>query len=127
MSAPPPSGSGEGRGRLDRCIRDLAALNALPSMCVGRSPEETLDIVADALPTALSCDLVYLRLPGAPPRERLSLGGARLRDARFAEVRAAIAAAGEQTETLELPGIGKLWCLEADMRVGTERGLLLAG
>src|SRR4051794_27534242 len=102
MPAPPPSGSGDGRGRLDRCIRDLAALNALPSMCVGRSPEETLDIVADALPTALACDLVYLKLPGSPPRERLSLGGVRAGEQRLAEVRAALAAADERTDPIEL-------------------------
>jgi signal transduction histidine kinase/CheY-like chemotaxis protein len=127
MASPPPSGSGDGRGRLDRCIRDLAALNALPSMCVGRSPEETLEIVADALPTALGCDLVYLELPGSPRRERLSLSRVQLEGARFAEVRAAIAAAGEQTDPLELPGIGSVWCLQAELPVGAERGLLLAG
>jgi hypothetical protein len=49
-------------GRLQRCIRDLAALNALPSMCIGRSPDEALDIVLDALPTALGCELVYLQV-----------------------------------------------------------------
>ena len=46
---------------------DLAALNALPSMCVGRTPGEALAIVLEALPTALTCDLVYLVLPGSPP------------------------------------------------------------
>ena len=53
MSAPPPSRRASGPGRLQRCIRDLAALNALPSLCVGRTPEEALGIILDALPTAL--------------------------------------------------------------------------
>jgi hypothetical protein len=35
--------TGDGSSRLHRCIRDLAALNALPSMCIGRSPDEALD------------------------------------------------------------------------------------
>ena len=91
MSATPPTGSAD--GRLDRCIRDLAALNALPSMCVGRSPDETLEIVLDALPTALSCDLIYLKLPGSPLREWISVGRARLNEPRLGEVKAAIATA----------------------------------
>jgi hypothetical protein len=47
---------------LQHCIRDLATLNALPAMCIGRTPSEALDIVIDALPTALSCELVHLTL-----------------------------------------------------------------
>src|SRR5690606_28815950 len=71
--APPSSESP--MGRLHRCIRDLAALNALPSMCVGRSPDEALEVVMDALPTALDCELVLVTLPGSPPRERARLAG----------------------------------------------------
>jgi hypothetical protein len=29
---------------LQHCIRDLATLNALPAMCIGRTPSEALDI-----------------------------------------------------------------------------------
>jgi hypothetical protein len=61
-----PSNSDDAGGRLYRCVRDLAALNALPSMCVGRSRDEVIDIVLDALPTALSCDLIISRCPGWP-------------------------------------------------------------
>ena len=57
-------------GRLQRCIRDLAALNALPSLCVGRTPDEALAIVLDALPTALTCDFIQIALPRQPPLER---------------------------------------------------------
>lgn len=53
-----------------RGMRDLAALVTLPSLCVGRSTEESLDILIDALPAALDCDLVYLAVPGAAPLER---------------------------------------------------------
>src|SRR6185295_1480182 len=103
MSGLPPGSSRDGGGRLHRCIRDLAALNALPSMCIGRSPDEALDIVIEALPTALSCDLVYLELPGPPPTERATLRRAPLPEAGLAQVRGALAGAGELAGTLVLP------------------------
>jgi signal transduction histidine kinase/ActR/RegA family two-component response regulator len=127
MSAPPPSGSGDGGGRLDRCIRDLAALNALPSMCVGRSPEEALDIVLDALPTALDCELIYLRLPGSQPREQVSLAGARVPEGSLAAISFAVAGAADETAPLVIPGAGTFWWFRADLPIGAERGVLLAG
>ena len=122
-TSPPNSASGS---RLDRCIRDLAALNALPSMCIGRSPDETLQIVVDALPTALSCDLLYLSLPGSPPKVRASLAGAPLPDLRVAEFEAAIAGDSVKTGTVTLPGMGALHYLEADLPMGAQRGQLIA-
>jgi signal transduction histidine kinase len=127
MSQPPPSSSGDGAGRLERCIRDLAALNVLPSMCVGRTPDETLDIVMDALPTALGCDLIYLIMPGSPPRQRATLGGAPVPAAELAELRAVTAADGDGTDALVVLGGKRLWCLEAEVPIGGERGRLLAG
>jgi signal transduction histidine kinase/ActR/RegA family two-component response regulator len=127
MSAPPPTRAGEGDGRLQRCIRDLAALNVLPSMCVGRSPDEVLDIVLDALPTALSCDLVFLELPGSPPRQRASLHGAPVLAEQLTEVRAALAADDDGTDAQVFLAAGKLWCLEAEIPVGKERGRLITG
>ncbi|HEX8107564.1 MAG TPA: hypothetical protein VF516_07530, partial [Kofleriaceae bacterium] len=88
--SPSDSGEDESDRRLDRCIRDLAALNALPSMCIGRSPGEALGIVVDALPTALSCDLVYLALPGSPPAERAIVRGAQVPEAELPALAAAI-------------------------------------
>lgn len=126
MSGPPSSSSGDGGGRLQRCIRDLAALNALPSMCIGRSPDESVDIVLDALPTALSCDLVYLALPGSPPKERASLGGALMAEPDLFALKSAIDG-DEGTGTLVLPRAGKLWYLEAVLPVGAARGRLVAG
>ncbi len=124
-----PNEPADGDGRLQRCIRDLAALNALPSMCVGRTPDETLDIILDALPTALDCQLVYLQLPGTPPRERGLLGGAPLTEAQLAEVRAVTIGdhEGADGQLFLASASGKLWCLEADVPVGAERGRLLAG
>ena len=96
-------------------------------MCVGRSPEEALAIVLDALPTALRCDLIYLRLPGRPPQERASLRGAALDDDQLAEVRTAIAGDADGTDAQVFIGAGHLWCLEAEIPVGAERGRLVAG
>lgn len=127
MPSPPPSRLGDGEGRLQRCIRDLAALNALPSMCVGRSPDEALVIVLDALPTVLGCDLIYLKLPGSPPKERALLRGAALADAALAEVRTAAASDADGADAQLFLGPHKLWCLEAEVPIGTERGRLLAG
>jgi signal transduction histidine kinase/ActR/RegA family two-component response regulator len=128
MSQPPPGSSGDGEGRLlQRCIRDLAALNALPSMCVGRSPDEALDIVMDALPTVLSCDFVYLTLPGSTPKERASLRRAPIPEAQLVELRAIAAVDADGADALVILGGEKLWCLEAEVPVGGERGRLLAG
>lgn len=127
MAPPRPSGVSEVDGRLQRCIRDLAALNALPSMCIGRSPDQAFEIVLDALPTALSCELVYLEVPGAPPKERAAVAGAVLQDAPLAALRSALDAPADATGAREIPGAGKLFCLEAELPIGTKRGRLVAG
>jgi signal transduction histidine kinase/CheY-like chemotaxis protein len=124
MAGPPSSSSRDGGTRLRRCMRDLAALNALPSMCVGRSPAEALDIILDALPTALSCELIYLSLPGSPPRERALLAGAPLTEENLVQLRAAIDAG---TDPLLLAGVGELWYFEAELPVGAGWGKLIAG
>jgi signal transduction histidine kinase/ActR/RegA family two-component response regulator len=96
-------------------------------MCVGRSPDEALDIVLEALPTALSCDFVFLSLPGSPPREFGSLGGAKLTEHELAEVHATIAPGVAATGWVDIPGAGRLWCMEAELPIGAERGRLIAG
>src|ERR1700748_476654 len=88
MAVPPPSNDGDPTGRLQRCIRDLATLNALPSLCVGRTPEEAVEIILDALPTALACDLVYIRLPGRPPIEQGRFHGVAMSASELTEVAA---------------------------------------
>ena len=124
--SPSDPGDDGGAHRLHRCIRDLAALNALPSMCIGRSPEDALGIVVDALPTALSCDLVYLALPGSPAAERAIVRGAQVPETELPALAAAIGrGAGDRVRVV--PGAGALWCLEADVPLGSETGRLLAG
>ena len=112
MPASPP-GSGDGSERLQRCIRDLAALNALPSMCVGRTSGEALEIVLDALPTALICDLVYLMIPGSPPAERGSLRGAPMTEPELAEMAAVTATDADGTDAQVFLAGGTFFCLEA--------------
>jgi signal transduction histidine kinase/CheY-like chemotaxis protein len=127
MSASPPSGMGDRTGQLQRCIRDLAALNALPSLCIGRTPEEALEIILEALPTALGCDFVYLQLPGPPSRARGTFQGKAMADAQLAEVSAVTATDADGSDAQMFLAGGKIFCLEAEVPIGPERGRLLAG
>jgi signal transduction histidine kinase/CheY-like chemotaxis protein len=122
-----PNEPSDEKKRIQRCIRDLAALNALPSMCVGRTLDEALDIVMDALPTVLDCELVYLSLPEAPGRERGSLRGAPLSEATLAELRGATVADADGLDARLFLSEGSLFCLEAEVPLGAERGRLIAG
>ena len=47
---------------LRRCIRDLAAINALPLLWVGQSAVAVVDGFLDALLTALRLDFAYARI-----------------------------------------------------------------
>lgn len=125
MESPPSDSGSDGPGRLERCIRDLAALNALPSLCIGRSPDEALAIVFDALPTALSSQFIYLSVPGPPARERASYDGVALDDVSLAELRATLAADATSARRLDFGRLGELWCVEAEIPVGAARGRLV--
>ena len=96
-------------------------------MCVGRTPDEALDIVLDALPTALDCDLVYLSVPGSPSKERASLDRAPMSVAQLEEVRAVTAGDADGGNAELFLSQGKLCCLEAEITTGAEHGRLLAG
>lgn len=113
--------------RLQRCIRDLAAVQALPSMCIGRTPAEALQIVFDALPTALGADLLYLAVPGAPAVERAWLRGHQLGEEALAPLQGALTAEPGTDGRLSLPGFGELYCFGADVRVDAGRGWLVVG
>ena len=126
MSSASPSGPGAD-GRLQRCIRDLAALNALPSVCVGRTPDEALEIVLDALPTVLSCELIYLRLSGPTPREKGTFAGSPLSGAQLEQLRAAVGAEADGTDAQLFWNGRRLWCLEVEVPMGNQRGRLFIG
>jgi signal transduction histidine kinase/CheY-like chemotaxis protein len=126
MSEPPSTDSEDRTGSLQRCIRDLVALNALPSMCVGCNPNEALEIILNALPTALSCELIRVRLPGSPVQEHAVLHGRRLSAEELAEIRVA-ALASDGRGSVIVPGAAKLQCIEVALPMGSTRGELLIG
>ena len=117
----------DGQDRLRRCVRDLAALTALPSMCVGRTPEEALDVLAEALPTALDCDLVYFVLPGSVPQERASIDRVPATPDQLQEIRSISASEDDGAHASVFVGGAKLSCIEAEVPMGARRGRLLAG
>ena len=119
MPEVPPS------SRLHRCIRDLATLNALPAMCIGRTPNETLDIVVDALPTALSCELIYLTLQGG--KVRATLRGVPVSGGELAMLTEALAAGPDASGVIAIERPERLWCLAVDVPIGAARGQLVAG
>jgi signal transduction histidine kinase len=127
MSESPPERSGDGSQRLHHCIRDLAALHALPSMCIGRSFEEAFDIVLDALPTALDCELVYLLVPGTPSNERAAVGRNAATSEQLTAMRAALSEGVSTTDALVVPGVGPVYCMEAELPLGRQRGRLVGG
>ncbi|HEY3496760.1 MAG TPA: hybrid sensor histidine kinase/response regulator [Polyangiaceae bacterium] len=94
-------------------------------MCVGRSPAEALDVMMDALPTALGADLVLVSVPGPLAQERAAFGRKELDRGELEELKAA-RATGAAAGVLRLPRIGELRYFEAELPVGGERGLLLA-
>ncbi len=123
---PPSSDRNDGDERLRRCIRDLAGLTALPSLCVGRTPDEAMDILIEALPTALSCDLVYFCLPGSAPQERGALDRRPLSAAELDEVRAITAGDDDGADAEVFVANAKLCCMEAEIPHAPQRGRLLA-
>jgi signal transduction histidine kinase/CheY-like chemotaxis protein len=125
MTTTPPSG--DGAGRLQRCIRDLAALNALPSMCIGRSPEDSLRVVLDALPTVLGCDLLYLALPGRLGPEQGALRGRPMTTEELREVTRVTAMDADGSDAQLFLAGGRVFCLEAESPIGSDRGRLVAG
>ncbi len=127
MSASPSTHSKDEGGRLERCIRDLVALNALPSMCVGRSPAETLDVVLDALPAALSCELLYLDVPGSLRQKYAVLDRQPATEATAQAIAGFVTGQDVENYSITLEGMGPFWCFAADLTVGGERGTLLAG
>ncbi|HEU4579812.1 MAG TPA: ATP-binding protein [Polyangiaceae bacterium] len=120
MREAPPSST-----RLHRCIRDLATLNALPTMCIGRTPEEAFEIAIDALPTALSCELVHFtRRDG---RVRASLRGKPLEGEALAALTQALAREPDEAGVIMLEQPERLWCLAVEVPIGSARGKLVAG
>jgi len=111
--------------RLKRYIRDLATLNALPAMCIARTPEDTLDIIVDALPNVLSCDFMHLTLHDG--RVRASLRGAPMGGPALAATTEALAREPDDSGVIGLGMPERLSCLVVDMPIGSALGKLVAG
>jgi signal transduction histidine kinase/CheY-like chemotaxis protein len=124
MSLRPPKADDE-RTQLERCMRDLAALIALPSMCVGCSPDESLAILLDALPTALTCNVLCVTVPPPLGRRYGWLDGAALTATEINQL--ADTAYLDGSELVLYCRDRKLFCLEFDIPVGGGTGRLLAG
>jgi signal transduction histidine kinase len=121
-----PSSAHEGSSRLQRCIRDLVALNALPALCVGRSPDEAFEIALQALPTVLGCELLFIALPGTTPRTRARLAGSELVDVALVRLEAALQSTLDPSQPITFDG-RQLWCCEVELPIGTARGKLVVG
>jgi signal transduction histidine kinase/CheY-like chemotaxis protein len=124
MSSSGAPGVDGGAGRLERCIRDLASLDALVSSCVGRTVDETFDFALEALPTALDSDLVLVEMPEPHRRQAASWYGKRLGEERVGEVQAAVSEARAASGRLAFGATPLQW-LEIDLPVGRDRGRLL--
>jgi len=101
----------------------MVALNALPSACVGRTLNQALDLVLDALPRALDCQLVVIDVPGPQRRREGVWCGARVGATCLAEIDAAVASA--EASAMLVYASNPLHWLEAAMPVGNEYGRLL--
>lgn len=127
MVPPPANAPGDGDERLRRCIRDLAALTALPSLCIGRRPDEALALLVDALPTALACDFVFVAMPGSPPCMRGQLDGRPLTPDELAQLRTTTAGDDDGADSEVFVAGRKLSCIEVEVPLAAQRGRLLAG
>ncbi|HVH43381.1 MAG TPA: ATP-binding protein [Labilithrix sp.] len=94
-------------------------------MCIGRSPSETLEIITDALPTALSCEFVYITLPDG--KERSSLRGAPVAADVLVALTQALARDPNASTAIELGASGKLRFVAVDMPLGRRYGRLVVG
>jgi signal transduction histidine kinase/CheY-like chemotaxis protein len=124
----PPDHPDEEPRRLQHCIRDLVTLTALPSMCVGLSFDDTLRVAMEALPTALSCALVYLELPATSDRRpRAVLRGKALEHTEVAALRKALEPHRDDSHPVALSNGSTLWCSAVSVPIGSAQGWLVAG
>ena len=94
-------------------------------MCIGRTPEDAFEIIIDALPTALSCELVHFtRRDG---RVRASLRGKPVEGEALAALTPALAREPDDAGVIVIEQPERLWCLAADVPIGSARGRLVAG
>ena len=118
---------------LRRCIRDLAAINALPLLWVGQSARDVVDGFLDALLTALRLDFAYARI--SDPERGPVIEAARVNGASSSSVVEGIAQVVERVP--DSPMIadvahpfrsGTIRIANSVLEMGdNERGVLVAG
>src|SRR5262245_49581561 len=116
---------------LRACVRDLAALSALPSLWVGREPPQVLDSFLDIISAALRLELVYSRI--TEPRsgetvEAARAGHQKLPRARVEEIRGLLAPLiGSATSTEIISPIDNAMLRVAVLPLSTGEGAVFAG
>jgi signal transduction histidine kinase/ActR/RegA family two-component response regulator len=94
------------------------------SACVGRTLDDALDLLLEALPTLLTSDLVLLDVP-EPHRRRAAVWyGARVGETHLIGIDAAVAVARASNGPIAF-GSNPLHWMEIELPVGRERGRLL--
>jgi signal transduction histidine kinase/CheY-like chemotaxis protein len=127
MAEGEPSSADGAASRLQRCIRDLAALEALPALCVGRLPSEVLEIVMDALPTALGCALVMVSLPPPVAKTHARAFGRELTADALSALESVLAPAPDPSRSITFADSRPLWCWQVELPIGAARGRLIIG
>ncbi len=94
------------------------------SACVGRTLDESLDLVLDALPTALACELVVIDVPEPHPRRAAVWYGKRVAEDRLDRIDAAVSAATASNGLLAFGSTPLRW-LNVELPVGQKCGRLL--
>jgi transcriptional regulator with GAF, ATPase, and Fis domain len=119
---------------LRRCIRDLAAINALPLLWVGQNAREVVNGFLDALLTALRLDLAYGRIndPEGGPFIEASRVNGRNSPSISEEIGRTLAPMLGAVTLLDVPhpfGDGKIRIAVTpiDIGGGGERGVVVAG
>jgi transcriptional regulator with GAF, ATPase, and Fis domain len=118
---------------LRRCIRDLAAINALPLLWVGQSAREVVNGFLDALLTALRLDFAYARIsdPEGGPLIEASRVTGKSSPAMAAEIAQLMAPLLGDSTHADVPhpfGVGVIRIEISPVDIGGgQRGALVAG
>jgi signal transduction histidine kinase/ActR/RegA family two-component response regulator len=90
-------------------------------------PDEALEVVMDALPTALGCELLFISLPGPAGKTHARAAGRELTGDALAQLEAALTPTADPTKPILMPGGRALWCWEVELPIGAARGRLVVG
>lgn len=102
-------------------------MNALPALCIGRTFEEALEIVTDALPTVLRCELVWLQLPEEASSERARFDGATITGAPLDELKEVLGRQVQFDQPIAWAAGRGLRGWEVELPIGSKRGRLVVG